>query len=121
MTSQAQALQPLPGVRGLVFFGFPLHPAGKPSVERAKHLSDVHVPMLFIQGTRDKLAEPVLMKSVVGRLEPNASLHEIEGADHSLHVPVKSGRRDAEVLNDALDAMVHWLAHRLTSIAGNDR
>ena len=62
MTSQAQALQPLPGVRGLVFFGFPLHPAGKPSVERAKHLSDVHVPMLFIQGTRDKLAEPALMK-----------------------------------------------------------
>ena len=117
MTSQAQALRPLPGVRGLVFFGFPLHPAGKPSVDRAKLLFDVHVPMLFIQGTRDKLAEPALMRSVVGKLAPNASLHEIDGADHSLHVPAKSGRRDAEVLNEALDAMADWLA----AIAGNDR
>jgi uncharacterized protein len=121
MTSQAQALRPLPGVRGLVFFGFPLHPAGKPSIDRAKHLSDVDVPMLFIQGTRDKLAEPALMRSVVGKLAPNASLHEIDGADHSLHVPAKSGRRDAEVLNEALDAVADWLAHRLAAIAGNDR
>ena len=117
MTSQAQALRPLPGVRGLVFFGFPLHPAGKPSAERAKHLADVHVPMLFVQGTRDKLAEPAPMKGVIVKLTANASLHEIDGADHSLHVPARSGRRDADVLNEALDVMAHWL----TSTAGNDR
>jgi uncharacterized protein len=109
MTSQAQALQPLPGVAGLVFFGFPLHPAGKPSIERAKHLSDVHVPMLFVQGTRDKLAEAALLQEVVKKLGPSATLHEIDGADHSLHVPAKSGRRDADVLNEALDAVVRWL------------
>jgi hypothetical protein len=83
MTSQALALQPLPGVQGLVFFGFPLHPAGKPSVERAAHLTNVHVPMLFIQGTRDKLAEPALIHGVVKKLGPIASLCEIDGADHS--------------------------------------
>jgi uncharacterized protein len=116
MTSQAQALQPLPGVQGLVFFGFPLHPSGMPSSDRAKHLSDVHVPMLFIQGTRDTLAEPALINNVVRKLAPNATLHEIDGADHSLHVPAKSGRRDAEVLNEALDAIAHWLV----SIASND-
>jgi uncharacterized protein len=117
MTSQAQALQPLPGVKGLVFFGFPLHPAGKPSIERAKHLSDVHVPMLFLQGTRDKLAEPALLQQVVKTLTPNATPHEIGGADHNFHVPVKSGRRDADVLNEALDAVVSWLG----AIAGNPR
>jgi predicted alpha/beta-hydrolase family hydrolase len=115
MTSQAQALQPLPGIAGLAFFGFPLHPAGKPSGERAAHLTDVHVPMLFIAGTHDQLAEPALMNGVVKKLGANATLHEIAGADHSLHVPAKSGRRDAEVLNEALDAMAHWLA----PIAGN--
>jgi predicted alpha/beta-hydrolase family hydrolase len=117
MTSQAQALRRLPGVQGLVFFGFPLHPAGKPSIERAKHLSDVHVPMLFFQGSRDKLAETALIHEVVKALGASATLYEIDGADHSLHVPAKSGRRDADVLNDALDAMAQWLA----SIAGNDR
>jgi predicted alpha/beta-hydrolase family hydrolase len=106
MTSQAQALQPLPGARALVFFGFPLHPAGKPSVDRANHLSDVHVPMLFIQGTRDKLAELALIRGVVKKLGPNAVLQEIDGADHSLHVPAKSGRSDADVLNAALDGLV---------------
>jgi predicted alpha/beta-hydrolase family hydrolase len=116
MTSQAQASQPLPGVRGLVFFGFPLHPAGKPLVERADHLADVHVPMLFIQGTRDKLAELTLIQRVVKKLGPDASLREIDGADHSLHVPVKSGRRDADVLNEALDAFVLWSG----SIVGNN-
>ena len=117
MTSQAQALQPLPGVQGLVFFGFPLHPADKPSVERAAHLTNVHVPMLFIQGTRDKLAEPALIHGVVKKLGPIASLCEIDGADHSLHVPAKSGRRDADVLNEALDAFMLWAA----SIGGTDR
>jgi uncharacterized protein len=110
MTSQAQALQALPGVRALVFFGFPLHPAGKPSVERASHLSDVHVPMLFIQGSRDKLAEPELIQNVVKKLEKKASLYEIDGADHSLHVPARSGRQDADVLNEALSALVDRLA-----------
>jgi uncharacterized protein len=110
MTSQAQALQALPGVQALVFFGFPLHPAGKPSVERASHLSDVHVPLLFIQGSRDKLAERELIESVVKKLKKNASLYEIDGADHSLHVPAKSGRQDADVLNEALNALVDWLA-----------
>jgi hypothetical protein len=117
MTSQAQASQPLPGVQGLVFFGFPLHPAGKPSVERASHLADVHVPMLFIQGTRDKLAELALIGRVVKELGSSASLCEIEGADHSLHVPAKSGRSDADVLGEALDVFVRWSG----SIAGNNR
>jgi uncharacterized protein len=110
MTSQAQALLPLPGVQGLVFFGFPLHPAGKPSVERAAHLAYVRVPMLFIQGTRDKLAEHALIQGVAKKLGANASLCEIDDADHSLHVPAKSGRRDADVLNGALDAFVLWSA-----------
>jgi uncharacterized protein len=110
MTSQAQAVQPLPGVQALVFFGFPLHPAGKPSIERAHHLSRIHVPMLFIQGTRDKLAEPALIADVVEKLGPNSTMQEIDGADHSLHVPAKSGRRDAEVLSEAMDSLVRWSA-----------
>jgi uncharacterized protein len=110
MTSQAQALQPLTGVRSLVFFGFPLHPAGKPSIERADHLSDIHVPMLLIQGTRDKLAEAALVTDVVKKLGAKATLQKIDDADHSLHVPAKSGRRDADVLNEAMDFLVRWLA-----------
>jgi predicted alpha/beta-hydrolase family hydrolase len=117
MTSQAQALQPLSNVQGLVFFGFSLHQAGKPSIERAHHLADVRVPMLFIQGTRDNLAEPVLIERVVKTLGDGASLHEIVGADHSLHVSLKSGRRDADVLNEALDRLLAWL----TSIAATGR
>jgi uncharacterized protein len=121
MTSQAQALQPLAGVRGLVFLGFPLHPAGKPSIERAKRLSDVNVPMLFLQGTRDNLAELTLIQDVVKTLAPRATLGEIDGADHSFHVPAKvlakSGRSDADVLNEVLDAVVHWLS----LIAGRNR
>jgi uncharacterized protein len=123
MTSQAQASQPLPGVRALVFFGFPLHPVGKPSTERARHLADVHVPMLFIQGTRDKLAEPALIQKVVKTLKAHASLREVAGADHGLHVPARSGRRDADVLNRALDTLMLWLASitengRVPSICG---
>jgi predicted alpha/beta-hydrolase family hydrolase len=108
MTSQAQARTPLTGVRGLAFFGFPLHPAGKPSQERADHLADVHVPMLFLQGTRDKLAELHLLEPVVGRLGKLASLHLVEGADHSFHVPARSGRNDREVMADILDAFAAW-------------
>jgi len=108
MTSQAQAKMPLAGVRGLGFFGFPLHPAGKPSQERADHLADVHVPMLFLQGTRDKLAELNLLEPVVDRLGESAMLHLVEGADHSFHVPARSGRNDREVMAEILDAFAAW-------------
>jgi uncharacterized protein len=109
MTSQAQAKAPLAGVRGLAFFGFPLHPAGKPSIDRADHLTDVHVPMLFLQGTHDKLAELNLLKPVVEKLKPLATLHLVEAADHSFHVPARSGRNDREVMNEILDALAAWV------------
>src|SRR5687767_13698718 len=97
MTSQAQAKAPLPGVMGLAFLGFPLHPAGKPSDERAAHLPDVTIPMLFLQGTRDALAELSLLRPVVERLGKRATLTLLEEADHSFHVPAKTGRKDADV------------------------
>ena len=109
MTSQAQALSPLPDVRGLVFFGFPLHPAGKPSIERAAHLDDVQVPMLFLQGTRDELAELALLEPVVASLGARASLLRLEHADHAFHVPAKSGRKDTEVMEDMLAAAAAWM------------
>jgi predicted alpha/beta-hydrolase family hydrolase len=109
MTSQAQAAAPLSGVEGLVFFGFPLHPAGKPSDDRAAHLADIKIPMLFLQGTKDKLAELVLLKPVVERLGPEAALHLVRDADHSFHVPARSGRNDREVLSEILDALVRWV------------
>ena len=109
MTSQAQAKTPLPDVRGLAFFGFPLHPAGKPSADRADHLADVHVPMLFLQGTKDKLAEPDPLTPVIARLGASATLHLVEGADHSFHVPARSGRTDAQVRGDLLDALAAWI------------
>ena len=109
MTSQAQALEPLLGVRGLVFFGFPLHPAGKPSIDRAAHLAAVGIPMLFLQGTRDALAETVLVESVVGELGSCASLFSIADADHSFHVPARSGRTDEQVLEAMLDRTVSWM------------
>lgn len=109
MTSQAQALAPLPEVRGLVFFGFPLHPAGKPSEERAAHLAEVKIPLLFLQGTKDKLAEPEPLKPVVARLKKQAMLHMVEHADHSFHVPVRSGRNDAQVMDELLDTATAWM------------
>ncbi len=109
MTSQAQAVAPLPGVKGLAFLGFPLHPPGKPSDGRAKHLADVRVPMLFIQGTRDEFAEFSLLEPVVKSLGPSASLHLVEDADHSLHVPARTGRNDREVMDEVLDAFVKWM------------
>lgn len=109
MTSQAHALEPLPDVRGLAFFGFPLHPPGKPSIDRAKHLSAVRVPMLFLQGARDEFAELNLLEPVIKNLEPLATLHLVDHADHSLHVPKRSGRTDAEVMQEVLDAMVRWV------------
>ena len=109
MTSQAQAAAPLAAVRGLAFLGFPLHPAGKPSDTRAKHLGNVHVPMLFIQGTRDKLAELPLLEPVVQRLGPLASLHLVMEADHSFHVLARSGRNDREVMSEVLDTLSAWI------------
>jgi predicted alpha/beta-hydrolase family hydrolase len=109
MTSQAQAASPLDGVRGLAFFGFPLHAAGKPSTERAAHLFDIAVPMLFLQGSSDKLAELRLLEPLVGKLGKKASLHVVKDADHSFHVPARSGRRDADVLAELLDVFASWV------------
>ncbi len=109
MSSQAQAKAPLNGVRGLVFVGFPLHPAGKPSQDRAKHLADVTIPMLFLQGTRDALAELPLLDPVCKSLGRRATLHLFADADHSFHVPAKSGRKDAEVFAELLDVTASWI------------
>lgn len=109
MTSQAQASGPLAGVRGLAFFGFPLHAAGQPSEARAKHLADVKVPLLFLQGTRDALADPKLMQALAKRLGFHATLAFFDDADHSFHVPARTGRKDAEVLDDVLDAFARWI------------
>jgi predicted alpha/beta-hydrolase family hydrolase len=110
MTSQAQAIEPLPGVRGLIFIGFPLHPAGKPGIERAEHLAHVAVPMLFVSGERDALAEMELLKPVVERLGERATLKVIADADHSLKVPARSGRTSVQSENDALDAVEAWIS-----------
>jgi len=110
MTSQAQAKAPLPGVLGLAFVGFPLHPAGRPGTERAEHLSTIDVPMLFLQGTRDELASLDLLNPVVNGLGPNATLQLFDDADHSFHVRARSGRNDAQVREAMLDATVAWMA-----------
>jgi predicted alpha/beta-hydrolase family hydrolase len=109
MTSQAQAIEPLAGVRGLVFFGFPLHPAGKPSAERGDHLADIKVPMLFLQGTRDALAELDLLRPLLKSLGKRATLELAEDADHSFHVPARSGRKDGEVRGELLDVAAGWM------------
>ena len=108
MTSQAQAAVPLDGVVGLAFLGFPLHPAKRPSRERAKHLFDVHVPMLFLQGTRDALAELGELEPVVKALGNRATLKLFADADHSFHVPARSGRKDAELRAEMLDVFAEW-------------
>jgi predicted alpha/beta-hydrolase family hydrolase len=110
MTSQAQAAKPLPDVRGLAFVGFPLHPAKKPSVERATHLSDVKIPMLFLQGTRDDLADLTLLEPIVQNLGPSATMKRIEAADHSFHVLARSGRKDREVMEELADTISSWAA-----------
>jgi predicted alpha/beta-hydrolase family hydrolase len=109
MTSMAAAGEPLNGVRGIVFFGFPLHPVSKPGVERADHLSDVTVPMLFLQGTRDKLAPLDLLAPVRDRLGKNATLHVVEGADHGFNVLKRSGRTDEEALDELVDTTRAWI------------
>ena len=109
MTSQAQADSPLSGVRGLAFLGFPLHPAGKPGTERAEHLARVQIPMLFVSGDHDALAELDLLQPVVNSLGERATLHVVAHADHSLKVPAKSGRTAADAEAEALDAMADWM------------
>jgi hypothetical protein len=109
MTSQAAAAAGgLPGVRGIFFLGFPLHPAGKPATARGDHLAQVALPMLFLQGTRDELAAPELLRPLVAGLGARATLHEIEGADHGFHVPARSGRKDADVLDELADRLAGW-------------
>lgn len=108
MTSQAQAAAALPGVRGLAFLGFPLHPAGRPSQERAEHLFDVQIPMLFLQGSRDPLATLDQLEPVCKTLGKRATLEIFPDADHSFHVPAKTGRKDPEVRADVLNRLAAW-------------
>lgn len=116
MTSQAQALSALPRVAGLAFLGFPLHPPDKPSSDRAQHLADVQVPMLFVQGTRDKLAEYARVTQLVDKLGPKATLLTIEHADHGFEVLVRSGRKPDEVMVQFLDGLAHWIADTVRAV-----
>jgi uncharacterized protein len=108
MTSQAQANDPLPGVRGLAFFGFPLHAPGKPGTTRAEHLSKVRVPMLFLQGTRDEFAQRDLLEHVVQNLDTLATLHSVEEGDHSFKVPKRTGKTETDVMNELAEAIATW-------------
>jgi uncharacterized protein len=108
MTSQAAAEQLLDGVRGLVFFGFPLHPPNRPGTKRADHLAKVTLPMLFLQGTRDTFADLKLLRPICTKLSPRATLHVIESADHSFHVLKSSKRTDAEVLRELAGTTAFW-------------
>jgi predicted alpha/beta-hydrolase family hydrolase len=121
MTSQAQAKAPLVGVRGLVFLGFPLHPAKRPADERARHLFDVQIPMLFVQGTRDELAELRLLQPLVTGLGGRATLKLLEDADHSFHIPARTGRKDAEIRTEALQAMLQWIESVIQADGPHDR
>lgn len=108
MTSTASANDALPGVRGVAFFGFPLHPPGRESAERGDHLSDVGLPMLFLQGTRDRLADLDLLRPVLDEVRPVPKLHVVQGADHGFHVLKRSGRTDDEVLDEVCDTFAEW-------------
>lgn len=108
MTSTAQSLAPLPGVRGLVFLGFPLHPPGKPGVSRADHLQQVEIPMLFLQGDRDEFAEPLLLRQVLRALGPRATLHVVKDGDHSFNVPKRGARTPEAVQAELADALTQW-------------
>jgi len=108
MTSQAQGREPLPGVRGLAFLGFPLHPPGRPATSRADHLDDVLIPMLFLQGSRDEFAGLDLLRPVVKRLGKRVTLHVVEGGDHSFKVLKRTGRTDADVMNELADTITAW-------------
>ncbi len=108
MTSMSASKEALDDVKGIVFFGFPLHPPGKPSNERAEHLYNVKIPMLFLQGTKDKLADLELLKPVIKKLGKKTTLHIIEGADHSFHLPKSSGKNDEEVLKELAEKVADW-------------
>src|SRR5665213_2320835 len=110
MTSQIQAIEPLPHVRGLCFFGFPLHPPKRPGTARADHLSSIQIPMLFLQGTRDELADLTRIKEVLAQLSAPVTLKVVDHADHSFHVLVRSGTTDGEVMRSVLDAVAAWAA-----------
>jgi predicted alpha/beta-hydrolase family hydrolase len=114
MTSTAAAEAPLPEVRGVIFFGFPLHPPNRPSTDRAVHLASVASPMLFLQGTRDSLADLKLLEPVIDQLGPRATLHVVEEADHSFHVLKRSGRTDEAVLEELADVVSRWIDDRLS-------
>jgi predicted alpha/beta-hydrolase family hydrolase len=115
MTSSAAATAPLPGVRGLAFLGFPLHPPGQPGTRRADHLRGLGLPLLFLQGTRDNFARSDLITEVCKGLAPDATLHVVEGADHSFGVPKRSGRTPAEVLEELADTIAQWARARLAA------
>ena len=115
MTSQTQAASPLPGVAGIAFLGFPLHPPGQPSAERGQHLFDVEIPMLFMQGTRDELAELAHLQPLIEQLGPRATLKLFADADHSFHVAARTGRKDADVLAEMLDTLAGWIAFNAES------
>ncbi len=116
MTSQAQAASPLPGIRGLVFLGFPLHPAGRPSDERAQHLFAVEIPMLFLEGTRDQLADLQFLQPLVRKLGARATVRLFEDADHSFHVPARTGRKDSEVMAEMMDVVAGWIDTALAPV-----
>ena len=120
MTSQAQASQPLPGVRGLVFLGFPLHPPGRPGTTRAEHLTSVDIPMLFLQGTRDEFAQLDLLQEVVRKLGDRATLHLIEEGDHSFKVPKRTGKSESDIMNELAATIQQWAA-RVVSPAATPR
>ena len=112
MTSQAQAQEPLPGVRGLVFLGFPLHPPGRPGTSRAEHLSEIRIPMLFLQGTRDGFAGLDLLRPVVAGLGERATLHLVDGGDHSFKVLKRTGRTEEDVMGELAETIVAWSGGR---------
>jgi predicted alpha/beta-hydrolase family hydrolase len=116
MTSQAHAVSPLERIRGLGFLGFPLHPAKRPSDERAQHLFEVHLPMLFLQGTRDELADLQLLEALISRLGTRATLKLFPDADHSFHVPAKTGRKDSQVLSELTATLANWISDRVQSV-----
>ncbi len=118
MTSQAQAAAPLPGVRGLVFVGFPLHPPGEPSEDRAVHLAKVRIPMLFLQGTRDEFADLQLLNALVERIGSRATLRLFDDADHSFHVPARTGRKDSQVRLEIASTIAEWIALTIADAVG---
>jgi len=117
MTSQAQSKEPLPGVRGLVFLGFPLHPPGRPGIMRGEHLSAVRVPMLFLQGTRDEFAQLDLLRGVVQQLGDRATLHLVEEGDHSFKVPKRTGKSADDVMQELATTIQDWAARVVNSAA----